>query len=196
MPFTLEQVEAAGGYTVILADPCWSYRDGKNPNSGADRQYATMSTQELCALPVERLAAPDCALFLWCCSPMWLDAYAVGKAWGFKYKTKAFDWIKMAGQAPFMGLGHWTRSSSEDCLLFVRGKPARADAGVRQAIETFEGDTLESLKGRHSAKPPEVRKRIEQLMGDVPRIELFARDRVAGWDAWGNEVEGGPDVVF
>lgn len=88
-----------------------------------------------------------------------------------------------------MGLGHWTRGNTEPCLLATRGKPKRVDAGVRQVvIDHLDEETIFAQRGRHSAKPPEVRDRIVRLLGDVPRIELFARERVAGWDAWGNEL--------
>ena len=80
-----------------------------------------------------------------------------------------------------MGLGSWTRSNAELCLLAVRGRPRRRDAGVRQIILSHVGE--------HSRKPEAARERILQLMGDVPRIELFARERAEGWDVWGNEVE-------
>lgn len=105
------------------------------------------------------------------------------EAWGFSYKTVAFVWVKQNRRADslFMGLGSWTRSNAELCLLAVRGRPRRRDAGVRQIILSHVGE--------HSRKPEAARERILQLMGDVPRIELFARERAEGWDVWGNEVE-------
>jgi len=78
-------------------------------------------------------------------------------------------------------MGNWTRSNTEDCLLAIRGKPIRISASVHQIIQ--------SPIGRHSEKPMETKDRIVQLMGDLPRIELFARQKVEGWDCWGNEVE-------
>jgi site-specific DNA-methyltransferase (adenine-specific) len=111
------------------------------------------------------------------------DAMAVIAAWGFTYKTCAFLWAKEnpGGFGFHMGLGSWSRANTEPCLLATRGHPKRIRADVRQL--------LISPRGRHSAKPPEVRKRIVQLMGDLPRVELFAREKADGWDAWGNEVE-------
>ncbi len=78
-------------------------------------------------------------------------------------------------------MGFWTRANTEDCLLATRGHPKRIDRSVRQL--------LISPRLKHSQKPPETRDRIVQLMGDIPRIELFARQKVEGWDCWGNEVE-------
>ena len=111
------------------------------------------------------------------------EALEVVKAWGFTLKTmKGFTWHKTTkhGKSHF-GMGHWTRANTEDCLFAVRGKPKRANADVRQFIE--------APRGRHSAKPDEVRERLVRLMGDVPRLEMFAREAIPGWDVWGNEVE-------
>ena len=87
---------------------------------------------------------------------------------------------------PFVSLGHYTRGNTEDCFLGLRGRMVRKSAKVRQLIE--------APRGKHSAKPPETRDRIVQLFGDLPRIELFAREKTDGWDVWGNEVES--DINF
>lgn len=110
------------------------------------------------------------------------EALDVIEAWGFTYKTVAFNWVKQNknGAGLFMGLGNWTRSNSEICLLAVRGKPKRVSASVHSVI-------LSPLQ-QHSQKPGEARDRIVELMGDLPRIELFARETAPGWDSWGNEV--------
>lgn len=168
-------------YTVIYADPPWSYRN-KGTRAAAEKHYRTMSIGDIKALPVADIAAADCVLFLWATFPMLPEALETIKAWGFRYKTAAFLWAKQNRRSPgwFWGLGNWTRSNAEVCLLAVRGRPARASAAVHSLIE--------APVGRHSAKPPQARARIEALMGDVPRIELFARERVPGWDAWGDEI--------
>lgn len=109
--------------------------------------------------------------------------FQVVEAWGFKLKTmKGFTWHKRTknGLSHF-GMGHWTRSNTEDCLFAVKGSPKRASAAVSQLIE--------AARGRHSEKPAEARDRLVKLMGDVRRIELFARVQAAGWDAWGSELE-------
>lgn len=119
---------------------------------------------------------------MWATFPMLKEALEVIEAWGFTYKTVAFNWVKQnkSGVGLFMGLGNWTRSNSEICLLAVKGKPKRVSAGVHSII-------LSPLQ-RHSRKPDETRDRIVELMGDLPRIELFARETAPGWDSWGNEV--------
>lgn len=171
-------------YAVIYADPPWGYRN-RATRAAAERHYGTMSADELRSLPVADIAAEDCALFLWCTYPMFNDALELIRAWGFRYKTLAFQWVKENRKSGgyFMGLGNWTRANTEPCLLALRGKPARASGSVRQLVV--------SPVRRHSQKPDEVRDRIVELMGDVPRIELFARERSDGWDAWGDELEGG-----
>jgi N6-adenosine-specific RNA methylase IME4 len=142
-----------------------------------------MPLEDICALDVAGIADTDCALFLWATFPQLQDAFAVIKAWDFAYKTVAFVWVKLNRRepTPFWGLGYWTRANAEVCLLATRGRPKRASAGVHQVIA--------SPVRRHSQKPDEARERIVELMGDVSRIELFAREKVPGWDAWGNEIE-------
>jgi len=171
-------------FSVIYADPAWSYRVWSKKGLGrtAESHYPTMSLSKICALPVAELVAADCALFLWATFPNLQEAFEVIKAWGFTYKTVAFTWVKQnkKSQGWFWGLGHWTRANAEICLLATKGKPKRISGRVHQIIDT----PIEA----HSKKPDEARRRIVELMGDVPRIELFARQQPEGWDVWGNEV--------
>jgi len=187
---TVDEIADAGGFPVIYADPPWRYAD-RGCNGAAEKQYGTMSPADLHALPVGRLASKDCALFMWGTYPLLPQMLTLGAAWGFTYKSIAFQWVKRyKNGSPFFGLGRWTRGNTEGCFLFTRGKPQRVDKGVFQLIdESFEPEVLDALIGRHSAKPPEVRDRIVRLMGDIPRVELFARERVPGWECWGNECE-------
>jgi site-specific DNA-methyltransferase (adenine-specific) len=120
---------------------------------------------------------------MWATFPMLPDAFQVMKAWGFDYKTVAFVWNKTNKKADtdFFGMGNWTRANAEVVLLGIKGHPKRISASIRQMVRC--------PIMRHSEKPNEVRERIIQLMGDMPRVELFAREKVDGWAAWGNEVE-------
>lgn len=139
--------------------------------------------EEICALDVGALADANCALFLWVTFPQLESAFKVISAWGFVYKTVAFVWIKLNRKTPslFWGLGHWTRANAEICLLATRGHPKRLSKRVHQVV-------ISHIE-QHSKKPDEVRRRIVELMGEaMPRIELFARQKAEGWDAWGNEV--------
>ena len=141
-----------------------------------------MRLEELAALPVSDLADTDCALFLWATFPQLPEALRLIRAWGFSYKTVAFVWLKTNRKARtwFYGLGFWTRSNAEICLLATKGHPKRQAANIHQLIVC----PVE----RHSKKPDEARDRIEALMGDLPRIELFARQETPGSEVWGNEV--------
>jgi site-specific DNA-methyltransferase (adenine-specific) len=139
-----------------------------------------MRTEDICALPVGDIAEENCALFLWATWPKIEEAFKVIEAWGFKYKTLGFIWIKLNKDGkPFFGIGHYTKSNSEPCLLCTRGKVKAASNYVSQVIM--------SQKGAHSEKPAIVREKIVQLLGDKPRIELFARQRVENWNCWGKE---------
>ncbi len=142
-----------------------------------------MSIDELCALPVADLAAPDSALFLWATFPQLPEALRLIREWGFTYKSVAFVWLKKNRKADswFYGLGFWTRANAEVCLLATRGHPKRQAANIHQFI-------ISPIEA-HSKKPDEARDKIVALMGDLPRVELFARQTPLGWDVWGNEVQ-------
>lgn len=171
-------------YNIIYTDNPWEYKvwSKKGQGRSAESHYPTMHLEDICALPVSSIAAPDCALFMWVTFPTLPDAFKVLEAWQFDYKTIAFVWVKRNKKSPgwFWGMGHWTRANAEMCLLATRGKPKRISARVHQIIDT----PIEE----HSKKPGETRRRIVELMGDLPRIELFARQATPGWDVWGNEV--------
>ena len=169
-------------YGIIYADPPWRY-DMKRGHGVAENHYPTMSIEEICALPVADLAAKDSALFLWGTFPQLKEAFRVIDAWGFQYKTLAFLWLKQNRKADtwFYGMGFWTRSNAEVCLLATRGHPKRQSAGIHQFV-------ISHIE-QHSKKPDIVRDKIVKLMGDQPRVELFARQKTPGWDVWGNEVD-------
>lgn len=141
-----------------------------------------MSMQEIWDLPVCDIAENDCVLFLWVTYPKLIDCMKTIEKWGFTYKTCAFSWVKKNKKSDtwFWGLGYWTRANNEICLLATKGKPKRVSKGVHQIVD----DRIRE----HSRKPDCVRDRIVKLCGDLPRIELFARQKTPGWDVWGNEV--------
>jgi len=170
-------------FKILYVDPPWSYKDSANAGErGAVHKYDVMDLQAICDLPVADIAAENCVLFMWVTPPFLQDCFKVAEAWQFKYKTKAFNWVKYTENSKLhFGMGRWTRANSEDCLLFTKGKPKRADASVPQIIR--------SRVLNHSVKPPETRDRIVKLMGDVSRIELFARQKVENWDSWGLGVD-------
>jgi N6-adenosine-specific RNA methylase IME4 len=169
-------------FPIIYADPAWRYK--QQGNGAAAKHYPTLTTRDICALPVGALAADDALLFLWATFPNERDAHRVIDAWGFTYKTAAFVWVKLAKNGrPMFGTGSYTRANAEVCLLATRGQHA-----ARLVRNHSVSQIVLAPRMRHSAKPPIVRDRIVRLCGDVPRVELFARERVTGWHAWGNEV--------
>ena len=89
-----------GKYPIIYADPPWRYTQ-KGLQGAAEHHYPTMSINELCALPVAELAAPDSALFLWATFPQLPEALRLIEAWGFTYKSVAFVWLKKNRKADF-----------------------------------------------------------------------------------------------
>ena len=174
-------------YSVIYADPPWSYKDkaaaGKR---GAGFKYNTMTKEELTvfAEEVNGISEKDCHLFLWATMPLLPQAIEFMRIAGFEYKTVAFVWIKTnyISDSLFMGMGNHTRANAEICLLGVRGKLTRISAKERQVVV--------SPIEKHSKKPDEIRTRIENLYGKQKRIELFARQVYNGWDSFGDELGG------
>jgi site-specific DNA-methyltransferase (adenine-specific) len=165
-------------YNIIYADPPWKYS-----TTNVTKKYPCVPIKEIQNFPINQICDDNCALFLWATCPILPECIATLKRWGFRYVTVAFTWIKKnkCNDQPFMGLGNWTRSNTEICLLGLRGKLARKSNKVRQVV-------LSPLR-EHSRKPDEIRDYIVELLGDLPRIELFARQTVKGWDCWGNETK-------
>ena len=149
-----------------------------------------MSIEELKELPIENLADENCLLFMWATFPNLKEALCLIEDWGFKYVTVAFVWVKCDQDRNIRndGLGFYTMSNAEIVLIGKKGKFVRANTGVRQIVY--------APRREHSHKPEEVYVRIIKLCGDVSRIELFARNRREGWDAWGNEVSKETQVLL
>jgi N6-adenosine-specific RNA methylase IME4 len=141
-----------------------------------------MDNKSIANLPINQIADKNCILFIWVTMPKLNECFDIIKKWGFVYKTCGFVWIKKNKKSDsiFWGLGRWTRSNAEICLIATKGKPKRISAKVHSVI-------ISRIR-EHSRKPDEVRERIVELCGDLSRIELFARQEIVGWDCWGNEV--------
>jgi N6-adenosine-specific RNA methylase IME4 len=169
-------------YPVILADPPWHF-EVYNEDSGVERaaanQYPTMSLSEICELPIADLATPDAVLFLWTTAPHLHEAFEVLAAWGFHYVSN-FVWVKDK-----FGLGYWVRNQHELVLIARRGDmPTPAPACRPPSV-------IQAPAREHSRKPDEAYALIERMYPELPKIELFARVRRPGWDAWGNEAPRG-----
>lgn len=187
----------SGKYAIIYADPPWSYMDKAMQRGGAERHYKTMSVEAIKQMPIPSIAYADSILFMWATFPKIKEALEVIEAWGFAYKTCAFVWVKCNKRTNplqtrltvttdnidvFWGMGRYTRSNAEICLLATKGDGIkRRSSGVHQIIY--------SPIGRHSKKPGETRCRIELLCGKLSRVELFARTTTDGWDVFGDQVK-------
>ncbi len=194
-------------YKLIYADPPWSYNN-KASNGAADNHYETLSLSELGNMSdqIKRSSAADSVLALWVTPPMLQEGLTLMAAWGFKYKTVLFNWMKRTKRDKlFFGGGNYTRAGSEFCLVGIRGKGLkRHNASIRQVLDDIDGTYINDAPVReHSRKPDEVRDALTLLYGDVPRIEMFARSRHRGWAAHGlekdrflAESESLPDMSF
>jgi len=171
-------------YQIIYADPPWFYHYKASKKYGdAQVEYPVMKTKDICKLPVSDISAEQSVCFLWATMPNLPEAIKVMDAWGFKYKTVAFVWVKVVSNGDYRsGTGYFTNSNAELVLIGTKGNNlSRLSKSIKQIVS--------SKITKHSKKPNGVRERIEKMYGNLPRIELFAREKTAGWDVWGNEVE-------
>lgn len=178
-------------FSLIYADPPWQWRDKASAGKrGAEHKYPVLSVNDICLLDVPSIAAPDSLLAMWWVGAQPEEALKVVRWWGFELKTMfGFVWHKVTKNGlDAFGMGHLTRQDSECVLFATRGKFKRASASVRSFVEA-------PLR-EHSRKPDVVRERLVELVGDIPRIELFARQQIDGWTPWGNEVETGVEIKF
>ena len=174
-------------YQIIYADPPWNNL-GWNNGSGLKcpaNHYTVQDLSWIKSLPVINLTENNAALFLWITFPSLPSGLEVISAWGFRYATCAFTWVKKNKKADsyFVGCGNYTRANAEICLLGIKGSMQKLvqSHSVRQVCDAKIAE--------HSRKPNEIRSRIVELFGDLPRIELFARQKTEGWDVWGNEID-------
>jgi N6-adenosine-specific RNA methylase IME4 len=191
-------------YSILLADPPWHYQSRCQHSDtrfggGVHAHYPTMPTSAICGLrwgdtPIGALAAPDAALFLWVTGPHLASGLEVARAWGFEVKTIGFTWVKTTKNDPdkaFFGGGYYTKANAELCLLGIRGRMEPLVNDVAQVILAPHPRDPETGKIIHSRKPPDAHERIVRLFGDLPRLELFARVAVPGWDVLGNQLGEG-----
>lgn len=174
-------------YSILYADPPWRfqvYNRDSGLDKSPDRHYQTMMPCEIADLPIADMADKNALLAMWVYDPMLPAALTVAEAWGFKFKTVLFRWLKTGknGKLAF-GTGYHTRGGGcEECWLFSRGK------GLPVLSHSIRKEFY-APRREHSRKPDEVPGWLVDLYGDVPRVELFARTERPGWSAWGNETE-------
>lgn len=207
---------------IIYADPPWKYqqtvKNGVLRRKDGSIIYPSMTITQLCSLgpEIQRISRTDSALFLWATMPLLPEAFRLIESWGYKYKTCFVNWIKTTkdGTRPSFGVGYYTRSNAELCLVSIRGKiasykrllPNETERGASKMssilheedstvgtnflnhLEQSPTPILMTKRREHSRKPPIVREMITRLLGDLPRIELFAREQTEGWGALGNDI--------
>lgn len=176
-------------YKILYIDSPWEYKQQgsvKGKRGMAKQHYKTMSLSELVDLPVLTIAYPDSILFMWVTWPMMSEALYLISKWGFRYVTAAFIWVKKNKKSDtfFTGMGAYTRSNSEPCLLAVGPKFKAGKQILSHSVSQIVYEPIE----QHSKKPAVVRDKIVELVGCKSRIELFARDKVKGWFSWGDQI--------
>ena len=178
-------------YSIIYADPAWLYKCGKNHlaktsmiNGKYDIQYDSMSIDVMKNLPIMDISEDNCLLFMWVTSPFLKIGIDLLENWGFNFSTIGFVWYKEKANP-----GSYTLSECEICIVAKKGK-IPMPRGSRN-----ERQFLSELRTKHSKKPDEIRNRIMRMFPELSKIELFAREKTEGWDAWGNEVESDIDLL-
>ena len=196
-------------YHIIYADPPWSYNARRATNTkfggGAMGHYDTMNLEQIKALPVQEISEDNSVLFLWVTFPKLQEGLEVMEAWGFKYVTLGFSWHKLNQKSGdlFFGVGSYTKSNCEVCLLGKRGKVGIAprvapfpEPSEKMVVRSHRvSSAIQSKREKHSKKPEEARERIVELFGDISRIELFARSPSPGWHIWGNQVVSDVEIL-
>ncbi len=160
-------------YKTIYADPPWLESGGGKIKRGADKHYSLMKTQDIKNLPVQSIANENCWLFMWVTNNFLKDGLDILEHWGFRYITN-IAWAKDR-----FGIGYYFRGQHELCLFGVKGK-------LKPKVRN-ESTVVFAKRDKHSSKPKQMYSKIENVSHE-PRIELFARQKVDGWDCWGNEV--------
>jgi len=174
-------------YNIIYADPPWSYKEDWG-NGAVHHHYKTMNKKDIESLPVQEISDDNCHLYLWYTNSHVREAHKICDAWGFKYK-QTLTWVKQYSNLRLeMGLGYYFRGCTEHILFAVKGKLPRIRKDLKNLIATDGQAVFEVNSRKHSEKPQTFRNLIVDHSGNLPRIELFARQKTDGWDAWGNEV--------
>ena len=172
-------------YNIIYADPPWEYKESGSGNRVVKAHYNTMNIEDIKNMPINKIAEDTSILFLWVTFPRLKQGLEVIESWGYQYYGLGFDWVKISKNGkPSWGMGYYTRQNTEICLIGVKkDKTKRIKPLVKNVLSVIHSERRE-----HSRKPDIIRDKIVKICGDLPRIELFARQQVEGWDCWGNEV--------
>jgi len=169
-------------YQIIYADPPWEYKESGSGTRVVKAHYNTMNIGDICKLPIKNICDDNCILFLWVTFPRLLEGIKTIDAWGFRYYGLGFNWIKLNKKSDtlFWGMGYYTRQNPEICLIGVK------DNRFKPLVRNVHSVIMAAIE-EHSKKPNIIRDYIVKIIGDLPRIELFARHKTKGWDTWGNE---------
>ena len=176
-------------YEIIYCDPPWHYTRKQHSKTastgGAISHYPTVPLPKLKTLNVQSIAADNSLCFMWITSPLMPQGLELMQAWGFEYKTVAFCWDKVKPNP-----GYYTMSQVELCIVGKRGTIPQP-RGARNCRQFFS-----KKKTRHSSKPAEFRRGIENMFPEQRKIELFARGKISGWDTWGNQTDCSINLRF
>jgi len=174
-------------FRTVLADPPWQFenRTGKMaPEHKRLNRYATMTLNDILALPVNAVVEEPAHLYLWVPNALLPEGLRVLSAWGFDYKSNlVWHKVRKDGAPDGRGVGFYFRNTTELILFGVRGRNARTLAAGRRQV-----NIIRSRKREHSRKPDETYALVESC-SPGPFLELFARGSRPGWVSWGNQAD-------
>lgn len=177
----------AGPYDIVYADPPWHYYGSPIKDAAAAKHYPLMSQEELATLPVRKIMAKKAALFLWATCPRLDFAIDLIEKWQLHYRGVAYVWVKTNGRGEIIrgqGVPPTFTKPTTELLLTATTMPTGRPFPI---LDLAQAQVVLHERSQHSRKPTIFRRLIEELSGDRPRIELFAREKAGGWDSWGAE---------
>lgn len=174
-------------YDIVYVDPPWYYYGSPIKDAAAGKHYPLMSLEELAAIDVRQMLSPRAAVFIWATCPRLNFAFKLIESWKLHYRGVAYVWVKVNREGKIIsGQGippTFTKPTSELLLVATTNATGRPFP----ILDLAQPQVVLHPRGAHSEKPAIFRSLIESLCGRRSRIELFARSRVEGWDAWGAE---------
>jgi N6-adenosine-specific RNA methylase IME4 len=174
-------------YDIVYADPPWFYYGSAIKDAAAAKHYPLMTQDDLARLPVRAIMAKRAALFMWATGPRLDFAIELMRAWGLHYRGVAYVWVKSNRRGDIIAGQGVPPTFTKPTTEFVLAGTTTPTGRAFPLLDLAQGQVVLHPRAEHSRKPAIFRRRIEELCGERPRIELFARERAPGWDAWGAE---------
>ncbi|HTU83229.1 MAG TPA: MT-A70 family methyltransferase [Candidatus Acidoferrales bacterium] len=175
-------------YDIVYADPPWFYYGSQIKDAAAAKHYPLMSQERLAELPVRDVMSKRAALFLWATGPRLNFAMDLIARWGLTFRGVLYVWVKTNRRGAIIAGQGVAPTFTKPTTEFVLAATNHATGRPFPLHDLAQAQVVLHPRAEHSRKPAVFREMIVRLCGDRPRIELFAREAVPGWDSWGAEL--------